>query len=124
MATILFIEDDESYSYAITRILQQAGYEVAQARDFTVALDALSSDRPIDLLLTDIRMPIGQPHGFALARMAREKRGGLPILYVTGLTDIPEPERSTAYGKILSKPIAPEKLLAEIAAAIRQPPDR
>jgi len=118
---VLLIEDDEAYSYAVCKVLAGAGFEVVHAKDFVFALDVIYSDRPLDLLLTDIRMPIGQPHGFALARMARHKRGGLPVLYLTGLADIPQPERDAAYGKILAKPIEPETLLAEIREAIGRP---
>jgi two-component system, NtrC family, sensor kinase len=102
----------------MSRLIEAAGFEVITATDFTTALDVIYSDREFHLLLTDIRMPIGQPHGFALARMARQKRGGLPILYLTGLLDIPEPERDAAYGKILAKPISPEELLREVRAAV------
>ena len=126
MPIILFIEDDEAYSYAVGKILTNAGFEVVPARDFTTALDTIYSDRPLDLLLTDIRLPMGQPHGFALARMARQRRGGLPVLYLTGLTDIPEPEREGAYGKILGKSVTPDVLIeaikSEIAAPTSLPP--
>jgi CheY-like chemotaxis protein len=116
--TILFIEDDEAFSYAISRLLTDAGFEVIPATDFSTALDVIYSARPLDLLLTDVRMPMGQPHGFALARMARQRRGGLPVLYLTGVSEIPEPEREAAYGKILAKPIDADALIAEIRAQI------
>jgi two-component system response regulator GlrR len=111
--TILFVEDDEAYRYAIGKLLEAAGFRVVPADDFTKALQVVEQEE-VDLLLTDIRMPIGQPHGFALARMARQRRSALRVIYLTGLGDVPEPERDAALGKILYKPIEPEMLIAEI----------
>jgi CheY-like chemotaxis protein len=113
MPTILFVEDDEAYLYAISRLLEVAGFRIVPVRDFAKALEVVENEE-VDLLLTDIRMPIGQPHGFALARMARQRRSALPVIYLTGVVDVPQPERDAALGKILYKPIEPETLIAEI----------
>ena len=113
MPTILFVEDDEAYRYAISKLLEVAGFRVVPAADFTKALHVVEQEE-VDLLLTDVRMPIGQPHGFALARMARQRRSALPVIYLTGVRDVPQPERDAALGKILYKPIEPETLIAEI----------
>jgi CheY-like chemotaxis protein len=116
--TILVVEDDEASAYAITRTLQLGGYSVLLAPDYRDALKLLDSARAIDLLLTDVRLPAGTPHGFALGRMARMRRPDLRILYLTGLSDIPEAETANALGRILRKPIEPGQLLAEIARAL------
>src|SRR4051812_40541261 len=112
MPTILLFEDDETYLYALTKLLEQAGFRVVAAHEFTRALDTLDREK-VDLLLTDIKMPLGQPHGFALARMARQRRRDLPVIYLSGLVDVPELERETALGTILVKPIDPDRLVAE-----------
>jgi CheY-like chemotaxis protein len=114
VSTILFIEDDEAFGYAVSRLLTGAGHRVIRAAGFETALAALEGEEPIDLLLTDVRMPSGEPHGFALARMARQRRRDLRIVYLTGLLDIPEGERETALGTILHKPITPEALIEAV----------
>jgi CheY-like chemotaxis protein len=117
--TILLVEDDEISSYAIARVLRIAGYEVVVAPDYREALQALDSRRAVDLLLTDVRLTTGTPHGFALGRMARMRRPGIRVLYLTGVTDLPETEVTAALGRILKKPIEPAALLQEIDAALR-----
>lgn len=116
--TILFVEDDETTAYAVSRILEAAGYEVVLAPDFREALAALESSRPLDLMLTDVRLAIGTPHGFALGRMARVRRPEIRIVYITGAAEIPESEIATALGPILKKPIDPGILLEEISRAL------
>jgi CheY-like chemotaxis protein len=115
---ILLVEDDEASSYAVARILTVGGYDVLSAPDYREALNVLDSPRPLDLLLTDVKLTAGTPHGFALGRMARMRRPKLRILYLTGMADLPESETETALGPILQKPIEPSVLLHEISRAL------
>jgi CheY-like chemotaxis protein len=116
--TILLVEDDEASGYATAQILRAAGYTVEVASDYRDALKALDSTRNIDLMLTDVRLTAGTPHGFALSRMARVRRPEIRVLYLTGMPDLPESETSAALGRILQKPIGAAQLLEEIAKAI------
>src|SRR5579864_3654163 len=111
--SILLVDDEEGFRYAATKALQNAGYTVTAASDFRQALDLLDSDAPIDLLLTDIVMP-ERIHGFALARMARMRRTGLKVLYLTAF-DVPTGE---AAGKVLRKPLSNEQLIDEVRIAL------
>ena len=111
--SILVVDDDEAFRYAATKALQNAGYIVAAASDFREALEVLDSDAPLDLLITDIVMP-ERVHGFALARMARMRRTGLKVLYLTAY-DVPTSE---AVGKVLRKPLSDEQLIEEARLAM------
>jgi len=108
---ILLVEDDEAASAAYGLMLRRAGYDVTAAMDFRLALDTLEADQPLDLLLVDIVMP-GSVNGLALSRMARLRRPGLKVIYVTGF-HIPGAERE-ALGPILRKPVEEAQLLAEV----------
>jgi CheY-like chemotaxis protein len=110
---ILFVEDDEDLREAITEALESAGLTVLAVADHREALDVLEGKSPVDLLVTDVIFP-GRMHGFALARMARMRRLGLKVLYVTG-SDVPEAE---ADGKVLHKPISNEQLISEVRLAL------
>jgi hypothetical protein len=59
-------------------------------------------------------------NGLALSRMARMRRLGLPVIYISGY-DIPGFEHE-ALGTLLRKPISDELLLAEIAQTLSTPP--
>lgn len=111
--SILIVDDDEAFRYAASKALQNAGYLVSSASDFRKALDLLDSDAPLDLLITDIVMP-ERIHGFALARMARMRRVGLKVLYLTAF-DVPTSE---AAGKVLRKPVTDEQLIEEVRLAL------
>ena len=99
------------YGEAVGSMLRHAGYGVQVATHFQPALEALESDGPIDLLVTDIVMP-SRVNGVALSRMARMRRRDIKVLYVTGY-DIPGVERE-ALGPVLKKPVSHEQLIAEV----------
>jgi two-component system, cell cycle sensor histidine kinase and response regulator CckA len=88
MATILLVEDDEILRLAAVRHLTQAGYTVIAASRSNEALDELDRGRPVDLAVIDVCMPKGQVNGFALARMARWRRPGLPVVFLTGYPEV------------------------------------
>src|SRR5690242_12595613 len=96
---ILLVDDDEAFSYSASKALQNAGFNVLTASDHRLALQILEGPQTLDLLITDLVMP-DRVNGFALARMARIKRIGLRILYVTAYGDIPTNEAS---GKIFAQ---------------------
>lgn len=108
---ILVVDDDEGYGHVMGQVLRNAGFGVQVMAHFQPALEALESDSPIDLLLTDIVMP-SRVNGVALSRMARMRRRSIKVLYVTGY-DIPGIERE-ALGPVLKKPVSETELLAEV----------
>lgn len=106
---ILLVDDDESFRYSTEKLMTEAGFEVQSAPDYRKALEVLSSDKHVDLLLTDVVMP-NRVNGFALARMASMKRSDLRVVYMTAF-EVPENE---AMGPVLRKPISNEQLLSEV----------
>lgn len=109
---VLLVEDDASFRYSATKALSEAGFEVLTASDYLRALKTIDDDQ-VDLLLTDIVMPNGV-NGFALARMARLRRLGLKVLFMTAY-DLPTEE---AFGKVLRKPISADQLVAEVSLTL------
>ena len=122
MRTILLVEDDETFAYTASKAIGEAGYNVISASEFSEALRVLENQR-VDLLLVDIVMP-GQPHGFALARMARRRVPSLPIVYMTAHPDRAEPERDTALGEIFEKSQGFEALITQIKTSIKEGPQQ
>lgn len=117
---ILLVEDDEATNYAVARTLVAAGFDVLTAPDYLEALKVLDSPSQVDLLLTDVRLTAGTPHGFALGRMARMRRPEIKLLYITGMSELPESEVAAALGRILHKPVDPATLLREISSALSE----
>ena len=85
-ARILLAEDDNDMRRFLVKALQTAGYSVASFDNGLSAYNRLREE-PFELLLTDIVMP--EMDGIELARRASEARPDLPILLVTGYSDLP-----------------------------------
>jgi len=115
LGSLLFVDDDEVFAEAAAKILRGAGYEVRVAPDHRLALETLEGGSPVDLLVTDIVMP-DRVNGIALGRMARLRRPGIRIIYITG-HDIPG-VKDEALGPILRKPIDDRELVAEVKRAL------
>lgn len=113
--SVLFVEDDPSYRYALGKRLADSGFEVTDVADFRDALTVIESDAPIDVLLCDIRMPQDTPHGFSIARMALVRRPRLRVLFVTAF-DVPASD-GIPDSKILSKAIGDDMILLEVEEA-------
>jgi DNA-binding NtrC family response regulator len=116
MATVLLIEDDEAFAYAATKAIEEAGHRVIAKLDSLSGLLALDTERSIDLVVTDIRMPPGQPHGFAIGHMAHLRRPGLPIIYMTAFPELAE--HGDEPDRVLYKPLENDALVNEINAQL------
>lgn len=84
--TILLVEDEDGVRKAFMRMLQSAGYQVIEATNGRLALEAFAqhADR-IDLVVTDVVMP--HMSGVELGRHLAELRPELKVIYCSGYTD-------------------------------------
>ena len=80
--TILVVEDDAAVRLLITGVLEELGYRYVEAAGAPQAMTVLRSSARIDLLLTDVGLPI--MNGRQLAEFARESRPEIKVLFVTG----------------------------------------
>jgi DNA-binding NtrC family response regulator len=118
--TILLVDDDQSYRYALGKALEQVGCEVVQVGDYNAALGILESDRPIDLMVTDIVLP--QVHGFFLARLAVVRRPNLSVMYMSAFDNLPRHEMEFGFGRFVRKPDDMSELVAAIQTELEQLP--
>jgi PAS domain S-box-containing protein len=84
--TILVIDDEDSVRNLVTEVLADTGYSLLEARDGPSGLKILQSERPIDLLVTDVGLP-GGLNGRQIADAARVSRPGLKVLFITGYAE-------------------------------------
>jgi signal transduction histidine kinase len=80
-ATILIVDDDRTIIRLCQRLLERASYQAIAAMDPFEALRILERQK-VDLLLSDIRMPIMD--GFELITQAKKFQPELPVLVMTG----------------------------------------
>ena len=83
--TVLVVEDQEGVRRFVEHVLEHGGYVVIGAADPAAALRAASTNRPIDLLLTDVVMPGAS--GVELLASLRVTRPGLRVLFMSGFAD-------------------------------------
>ena len=112
MTASILIVDDQLELLALTgAFLPECGYTVSWAPNAADALHILESNRPVDILLTDIVMPGGMD-GFELARCAKITRPDLKVVYSTGHTDLSPEQIGQTYGPLLKKPYQSSRLTA------------
>jgi CheY-like chemotaxis protein len=81
---VLLVEDDERVRAFAEEALRDLGYQVLTAESAAEALQRISGEPDVDLLLTDVVMP--DLNGRQLAERVLELKPGLPVLYMTGFT--------------------------------------
>lgn len=112
---ILVAEDEAMIRLVLVEEFESAGSAVSEASNGAAALDLLRGEAAFDLLVTDIRMP--HLDGWTLAEQARALRPDLPVLYVTGWSDV-EP-RPVAGGEVLGKPFRTAELVPAAARLLQ-----
>ena len=79
---VLVVEDEPDVRMLVVDVLKDLGYRVEVAGDSHEALPVLQGTEPIDLLVTDVGLP--GLNGRQLAEVARQRRPGLKVLFMTG----------------------------------------
>ncbi len=117
---VLVVDDDTDGRELYATTLRSAGYAVDQASDGHEAVDKAFKRRPA-LILMDLLLP--RLYGWeAIDWLKRNAMtSGIPIVVITGDADRSHIERAKAAGaeRVLLKPCAPKKLLAEIEEVLR-----
>ena len=80
---VLLVEKDDLLAILFELALVEAGYAVVRARHGWEAMARLAETAPIDALVTDVSLNEG-PDGWQVARRARMRFEGLPVIYMTG----------------------------------------
>ncbi|MEM9100360.1 MAG: ATP-binding protein, partial [Pseudomonadota bacterium] len=121
-AHVLVVEDTDDVRVVIRRQLERDGYRVSEAVAGSEALDLLSKDPTIDLILSDVVMP-GEYQGPALLRKAREMYPGIRTILMSGYPrssvdqDCPLPSDTL----LLSKPMSNAELLEAVQNVLAAP---
>ena len=113
-ATILFVDDDALIAMSTVEMLKDLGHTVIEATSGARALEILSNEAAVDLLVTDQAMP-GMT-GTELALAARELRPELPVLLATGYAHLPH--AAAAGIPRLIKPYQQDQLASAIAQVL------
>lgn len=83
--TILLVEDEDMVRAVAERALTRQGYTVVTATNGEEALEVLKTREDIDLLLSDVVMPIMD--GPTMVKHARDRFPDMPILFMSGYAE-------------------------------------
>ena len=118
--TILIVDDSESIREVVKFTLQNHGFDVLVGNDGSDALDYFDG-RDIDLIITDLHMPI--MNGIEFIKNVRKNNdyAGIPILFLTTESQLSkklEAKEAGATGWIV-KPFVPQKLISALHKVMR-----
>ncbi len=103
---VLVVDDEPGLLRAIAGLLRHLGYQVTTTDDGAAALAWLTaSPHEFDLVLTDQTMPAMT--GADLAQQVRARRPELPIVMMTGFSDLVGQDTAQRIGcrEMMAKPI-------------------
>jgi CheY-like chemotaxis protein len=120
--TILLLEDDEALRSVIAETLRSSGYYVLEAPDADAALAlAANAERPPQLLITDVVLPLrGGP---VAAAELQARLPGVRVLFMSGYTDrtVERTGGIPVASHFLQKPFTNDALLWRVRAILDEP---
>jgi len=121
MTRVLVVEDEESFSEAVSFMLRREGYEVAVASDGNEALEEFDRNGA-DLVLLDLMLP-----GVSGTEVCRSIRGKsqVPIIMLTAKDGEVDKVVGLELGAddYVTKPFSSRELLARVRAVLRRQGD-
>ncbi|MBP3323477.1 MAG: response regulator transcription factor [Clostridia bacterium] len=117
-STVLVVDDDAEIAYAVSKLLQNEGYNTIKASNGLEALDKLITDK-VDLIILDIMMP--KLDGLSATMKIRE-RENIPIIILSAKSEDSDKILGLSIGAddYVTKPYNPEELLARVRSQLRR----
>lgn len=113
MRTILVVDDEMPLAELLQAILEDEGYQVAVAANGHEALAVLAR-QPVDLVVSDVMMPIFDGIRLAQAMQREPAYRAIPLILASAV-GAPKPGADYHYAAFISKPFDYDLLLATVA---------
>lgn len=120
MNTILIVENNEDFAYAVEWHFEQRGFDVLSAATGEKAIELFDKNK-IDILLLDINLDT-EIDGKAVARYIRSKEKAVPIIFMSGESKSPaDVVEGLEIGAnfFLKKPLAIPEIDAHVKLALK-----
>ena len=118
---VLLVEDEDGVRAVAAEHLRELGYTVREAANGVEALSLLRSDARVDVLVTDVGLP-GGLNGREVADAARERRPGLPVLFITGYAAGALDGKLASGMEVVGKPFELDALAARVQGLLKVAP--
>jgi DNA-binding response OmpR family regulator len=107
---VLVVEDDERLLFAMTEVLEQAGYQTRTAGDGQMAIQRLSTGYTPDVIVLDVQMPFVT--GLEVLAWMRQNDVRIPVVLATQEDEV----KAADVGAVvkLIKPFTLEQLLEAV----------
>ncbi|HVB37115.1 MAG TPA: response regulator [Vicinamibacterales bacterium] len=112
---VLVVDDDDDMRLVLRRQLEGAGYEVAEARDGSDAVEQARARKP-DLVVMDLIMPRASGYAAVKEMTGDLELSGIPIIVLSVIAD--ELRDAMKSVIVLQKPMTADALLREVAGVI------
>jgi len=118
-SVLAILDDDESVQTALQDLIEAEGLSALCFGNAEQFLESTSRHKAA-CLIADIRMP--GMSGIELQEKLKREKCAMPIIFITGLSDVPMAVRAMKGGAIdfLTKPIDEAALLKSVARAFQQ----
>ena len=118
MTSVLVVDDEPSFTEALSVGLRRRGYEVRTAADGRAALEEINEAVP-DVVLLDVMLP--GMSGLDVCREIR-KRSNVPLIMLTALGEEPDAVAGLEVGAddYVAKPYRLSELVARMRAVLRR----
>jgi len=119
MPRVLIIDDEPSLRRILSVLLKEDGHEVHEASGVSAALELISTT-PLDLVITDQKMPDGD--GLAVVSACGEVDSALPVVMLTAHATVELAVESMRKGAFdfLTKPFRAEQVRAVVSRAFER----
>lgn len=114
---ILVVEDDQFFREALRDLLKKS-YSVLEAPNGQSAKDILSMQEDINIVLTDIQMPVCS--GIELLDWSKKNKPGVPFVIMTGFSTILETKSAYEMGAkgFIAKPFKNADLMSTLSSIL------
>ncbi|WP_448549532.1 response regulator [Thalassotalea fusca] len=118
---ILLVDDDIRNTYALSKVLKAKGMNIIIADNGQMAVDKVSSEQDIDLILMDIMMPVMDGYE-AIKQIREQNQHPYPIIALTAKAMAEDREQCINAGAndYLTKPVETKKLLEMVKVWLNQ----
>jgi two-component system chemotaxis response regulator CheY len=119
---LILVDDSSAMRKMIRRVLDVSGFAIGRCHEASNgrdALDVLARER-VDVVLTDINMPVMDGEAFVRELRANRELAQLPVIVISTDSTAVRRERLDQLGAqgYLSKPFTPERLRDELERVI------
>jgi len=121
MASVMIVEDDRDTREMLARFLELEGFDVREAANGQLALEALREDSRTCVILLDLMMPVMNGWQFRERQLEDTVLAEIPLVVITADGNAAIKAKELSADDYLQKPLRPEKLLATVARYCAEP---